>query len=342
MEPNIKMRLSVDFLCSQIFSFISVGELVAPVLGGVLYEKAGYIGVFGLGSGILAVDFIMRVLVIEKKVAARYESPVAEDVANAKPHPSEEVDAENHGSESGDMDVLLPKEENHEFKIPPNQNKFVRSFPIMYCLSNPRLLVALLLAFVQATLLSTFDATIPTEAQALFGFTSLKAGLLFIALDIPYLLLGPIAGWAVDKYGPKPAAVLGFGYLVPALILLRLPHQGGKDQIITYCAVLSLCGIGMAVIGSPSIVESSRVVQKYDKANPDFFGANGPYAQLYGLNSLIFSSGLTAGPVLSGALRDTIGYSNMNIVVATISGITAALAFVYVGGKPAILRRGKD
>ena len=48
-----------------------------------------------------------------------------------------------------------------------------------------------------------------------FGFDSLHAGLLFIALDVPYLLLGPVAGWAVDKYGTKPAAVLGFGYLGP-------------------------------------------------------------------------------------------------------------------------------
>lgn len=330
--------LSVADVKVQIFSFISVGELAAPVLGGVLYKKTGYAGVFGIGAALLGVDFIMRILVIEKKTAAKYDSEVNEDENNNNPTENGHAD-DNEGQDANEEDALLPKEEEQQYKIPDGQNKVIRTLPILYCLSNPRLLTALLLAFVQAMLLATYDATIPTEAEELFAFDSLKSGLLFIALDIPYLILGPIAGWSVDKYGTKPAAVLGFGYLFPILILLRLPHSGGTSQIIVYCAVLALCGVGMAVIGSPSIVEASNVVQKYDKANPDFFGANGPYAQLYGLNSLVFSAGLTIGPILSGGLRDKVGYGDMNIVVACISLVTAVLAYVYVGGTPKILRK---
>lgn len=165
----------------------------------------------------------------------------------------------------------------------------------------------------------------------------MKAGLLFIALVLPYLILGPVAGWSVDRYGPKPAAVLGFGYLVPMLILLRLVCAGGKTQIIIYCVLLSLCGMGLGVIGSPSIVEASYVVQQYEKTNPDFFGVNGPYAQLYAINSMIFSLGLAVGPLVSGFLRDAIGYGNMNIVVAALCLVTSTLSFIYIGGKPKIL-----
>lgn len=322
----------------SIFSFISIGELLAPVLGGVLYDKTGYGGVFGVSAGILAVDFIMRLLVVEKKVAARYG--VSDASANPRDHGSR---SDGAGAEDGDADAdeetaLLGNKEEDEFKIPDGQNKIVRSLPILYCLSNPRVLVALLLSFVQASTLAMFDATIPTEASSLLGFSSLESGLLFIALDIPYLLLGPVAGWAVDKYGTKPAAVLGFGYLVPTLVLLRLPTagvvHGEKGTTILWCAMLALTGIGMAIIGSPSIVEASDVVQKYDKANKGFFGENGPYAQLYGFQSLTFSAGLTLGPVLSGGLRDSIGYGNMNAVFAAIAGVTAILSFVFIGGKP--------
>jgi hypothetical protein len=56
--------------------------------------------------------------------------------------------------------------------------------------------------------------------------------------------------------------------------------RGEKGNTFLYCALLALNGVGMAVIGSPSIVEASDVVQKYDRANPEFFGANGPYAQV--------------------------------------------------------------
>ena len=272
----------------------------------------------------------MRLLLIEKKVAAKYEySKKSNDQDDA-------LDGEDEQDEDEEEPLLGRKNELEPYKISPDQPRAVRAFPLLICLADPRLLTALLLAFNQATLLATFDATIPTNARELFGFDSMKAGLLFIALVLPYLLLGPVAGWTVDHYGTKPAAVLGFGYLVPVLILLRLASSGGKTQIIIYCVLLALNGVGLAIIGSPSIVEASTVVQRYDKANPGFFGANGPYAQLYGVNSMVFSAGLTLGPLLSGGLKDSIGYGNMNIVIAALCAVTASLSFVFVGGKPRI------
>ncbi|KAL8708063.1 MAG: hypothetical protein Q9220_006995 [cf. Caloplaca sp. 1 TL-2023] len=319
----------------KIFGFISIGELAAPVLGGVVYKKAGYPGVFGIGFAILAIDFIMRLLLIEKKTAAQWETKGEEREDNA-----DEQDGTASGDEDQDeQEPLLRKKEESNYKVPEGQPKAVKAFPILYCLKDPRLLTALLLALNQATLLATFDATIPTEAQELFGFDSLKSGLLFIALVLPYLVLGPVAGWMVDRYGSKPAAVLGFGYLVPVLILLRLARPGGTSEIAIYCALLAFCGVGMAVIGSPSIVEASSVIQMYDKANPGFFGQQGPYAQLYGINSMVFSLGLTIGPLVSGGLKDSIGYGNMNLVVAMFCMITALLSFVFVGGKPRFLQR---
>ena len=308
------------------------------MLGGVLYKESGYAGVFGMGFAILAVDFIMRLLIIEKKVAARYDYSEGSEEPNGHTTGEPEDDNEN-GPEESEEDPLIRKKEEDNYKVPGGQPKAVQSFPILYCLKDPRLLTALLLAFVQATLLATFDATIPTEAKELFGFDSLSAGLIFIALILPYLILGPIAGWTVDRYGPKPAAVLGFGYLAPVLVLLRLVQAGAKKQIIIYCVLLAFCGVGLGVIGSPSIVEASYVVQLYDKANPDFFGANGPYAQLYGINSMVFSLGLTAGPLISGSLKDAIGYGNMNVVVAALCLVTAILSFIYVGGKPNMLKK---
>lgn len=298
-----------------------------------MYKQSGYPGVFGLGFAILALDFIMRLFLIEKKTAAKYTDTKPNN-SNQEPQPNDPDDEE--ATESSPL-LTQKEDELKPYTIPPSQPKPIRAFPLLYCLSNPRLLTAFLLAFVQATLLSTFDATVPTLAESLFGFDSLKAGLLFIALVLPYLLLGPLAGWTVDRYGTKPAAVLGFGYLVPVLILLRLASPGGTQEVIKYCALLALNGVGLAIIGSPSIVEASSVVQRYDKANPGFFGANGPYAQLYGVNSLVFSLGLTLGPLVSGGLKDRIGYGNMNIVIAALCAVTAVLSFVFVGGSPRLL-----
>ena len=301
----------------SIFSFISVGELAAPVLGGVVYKKAGSGAVFGMGFGLLAIDFLMRLAVIEKKVAAKYGLK----------------DNEEDDEEANEESPLLANGENLEqWKIPKDQPSYIRKFPLLYCLRNPRLLVAELVAFMQAVLLATFDSTIPTEAQDLFGFDSLKAGLLFMPLILPYLLLGPLAGKGVDKYGPKLAASVGFGLLVPPLILLRIPHEGGNAEIAKFCVFLAMCGVNFALISAPSIVEASFVVEEYYRANPDIFGHEGPYAQLYAINSMVFSAGLTLGPLISGGLRDAIGFGNMNAVVAGMSAIVSVLSYIFLGG----------
>jgi MFS family permease len=86
-------------------------------------------------------------------------------------------------------------------------------------------------------------------------------------------------------------------------------------------------------------VEASFVVEQYHKANPDFFGEQGPYAQLYALNSLVYSLGMTVGPLFSGILKDSIGYGNANLVLASICLVTSVLSFIYVGGTPKILTR---
>lgn len=317
---------------------------MAPVIGGLLYEKTGYTGVFGLGVAILALDFLMRLLVIEKRTAAKYdESPYDGERIPQNIGSRADQDRDEVSHEATEEDALLPKKEDEAYKIREEPTRLVRALPILVCFKSPRLLMGLCLAFVQAAFLAVYDATIPTEAHTLFQFSSLKAGLIFIALDVPYLLLGPVAGWAVDRYGTKRAAVIGFGWMVPVLILLRLPSEEllpRSKNIILYCTLLTLNGVGLAIIGSPSVVEASDVVQKYDKANPGFFGKNGPYAQLYGFNSLFFCSGLTIGPVVAGSLKDSIGYGNMNLALAVLSAVTAALSFFIIGGKPAIRPRG--
>ncbi len=314
----------------SIFSFISVGELVAPVYGGVVYKKGGSAAVFGSGFALLVIDFVMRLLVIEKKVAATYgvvessQSSVNEEASETSPLLSNGITKE---------------EELQKWEIPKDQRAWLRRVPILYCLGNSRLLVSQLVAFMQATLLAVFDATIVIEAQELFGFDSLQAGLIFIPLILPSLAVGPLAGRAVDKYGSKPIATLGMAYLVLPLVLLRIPHAGGTAEIAKMSVFLAMSGVGISMVSAPSIVEASYVVEQYHKANEGFFGEQGPYGQLYAMSSIAFSAGLTFGPVIAGELRDRIGYGNMNAVVAGMCGVAAVLSWLYLGRIPKVVDR---
>lgn len=144
----------------QIFSFISVGSLAAPVLGGVLYEKAGYPGVFGIGFAVLAVDFIMRLLVIEKKVAARYatKDPTSGDLDQHLRHERSHANGSAEANEETEETPLLSKKEQDYYRIAPNQPAIARRIKLLPCLKHPGLVTAFLISGIQAFLLGAFDA----------------------------------------------------------------------------------------------------------------------------------------------------------------------------------------
>jgi hypothetical protein len=289
----------------------------------------------------------MRVLVVEKKVAKRYGVETSPDVddnsASPQQQDEERGDEEQQPTEEqpliGNKDA---KDDKAAWKLSPNQPRIAHLVPILPCLANPSLLTSLLVAMVQAVLLGSFDATVPLVAREYFDFDSLKAGILFLPLGAFDLLLGPVFGWAVDRYGTKIVAVGSYTYLIPAFVLLRLPHAGGLHQMLLYGGCLAICGVGLAGIGAPSLVEAGAVVERYYDANPEFFGEEGPYAQLYGLQSMVFSAGLSLGPEIAGQLRLAIGYGNMNAVLAGICGVTAILCFVYLGRTAGFLRKARS
>lgn len=43
------------------------------------------------------------------------------------------------------------------------------------------------------------------------------------------------------------------------------------------------------------------------------------------------------GPLIAGGLRESIGYGNMNAVIAGMCAMVSILSFVYLGEKPKVL-----
>ena len=136
-----------------------------------------------------------------------------------------------------------------------------------------------------------------------------------------------------DRQGSRIIAISGFGLLGPLLMLLRAVHPGGLDQVLIYCLLLTLCGTCLATTNPPALVESTLMVEKYHKANPEVFGPNGPYAQTSSVTGFVYNAGSALGPLLAGDLKDAVGYGNMNLAAAALSLLTALLAFFYIDGK---------
>lgn len=313
-----------------VFSFTSVAGLFSPMLGGLIFAKVGYNGVFGLGLSLIGVDLILRLFMIERRDAEKWTNALNQ---------SGEEDSSHDRPEDTEQTPLLGNSNNGSdyYRLPEPKSYLTRSFPILLVFRDLGLLTATWITFMQAFLLGAFDATIPLVASEQFKFDSLNAGLLFLPLGCSDFLLGPVFGWFVDRYGTRMISILGFVLLVPALTLLRLVTEPALERkldnghlIALYASILAINGLGLAVINSPAIVESGVIMEKYYSANKDVF-ERAPYAQLYGIGSMLFSAGLTFGPLLAGYLRQRIGYGNMNAVLAGICGFTAILSALYMG-----------
>jgi MFS family permease len=315
------------------FSFVTPGAILAPTIGGAIYSRAGYVAVFLVGGGVLVVDFIMRLFLIEKPVARRYMQ--IEDEAVEDSAANESTDTNGHAEAGPTEDSpLLKVDDKIVYKIPPGQPERVRNFPFLYCLSDVSLAASMFIALVHAILIGSFDATLPKYGEELFGFDSLQAGLLFIPLGVIDSLITPFTGWLVDRFGAKRVGTPGFVLTAPLMFAFRFVTSNTHEQLVLYCVLLAFAGIGLSVIGTPSLVEAGGVVQRYYDANPAFFDHHPPYATLYGLQSMVFMLGLTIGPLVAGGLKDWIGYGNMNAGMAVISIVSAVVCWQFLGRRP--------
>jgi MFS family permease len=265
------------------------------------------------------VDFILRLLMIEKSIAVRYQETdfMATEAASTE-QPDEAAP------------LLQDRFSARAPQIPMDQSKLVRKFPFLYLLSNASLMTALVITLVQGIMYSSFDATLPIFTKEVFGFNSSQAGLLFITIGLTDMISGPFVGWMVDRYGTKRIATAAYIYLAGGLLALRAVTHGSTMQLTLYGLLLAICGIGLGLIATPSLVESGAVAQWYYKANPKFFGRP-PYAQIYGLSSTFYMAGLSLGPLVAGELKEAIGYGNMTTALGGLCMASAVLAWYFLG-----------
>lgn len=326
-------------------SIVDVGTLLSPPLGGLIYGKVKRPGLVLFFVLVPLISLGMACLMIEKKVTSKYGD--AHSLEEALSDTSEEAIEDLLPRKSSDSaaSTLRPSlgvdnttEETFDktfipgYELPASRNIFSRALPILMCLRNPSLVVAILVCAVQAALLGAFDATIPLEGKSLFGFNTFQGGLLFIPVGCARLVTGPLGGWAVDHYGAKRVAVAGYTYLVPVLLAFRFVKSGPRTGgIILYCVLLALCGVGMAVVSTVSFVEAGAVAERYHKSNPRLFGPRGPFASLFGLNLMVFSFGMTFGSLLAGDIKDLIGYGNMMAILAGFALLSALASYMWLG-----------
>lgn len=250
-----------------VFLAMSLGILLGPVLGGILFEKLGYNAVYVLVYCLIAIDICLRLIAIEKKDARKWievaDTPVSEEV------------------ELGHFDGMEQLRIDTLHIIPDAMNDREaarnRTSPMILFMRSPSFVVSLWGSVVLAILMTSLDAVLPLYVKETFHWTSVGAGLIFLAVVLPSFL-GPYIGTASDKYGRKWFAVLGFLLAVPCEVLLRVVDHNSLSQKVILAILLFTLGLAVALIITPLTAELTLVAERLQSAGK--ISSKGAYAQV--------------------------------------------------------------
>ncbi|KAF2681061.1 MFS general substrate transporter [Lentithecium fluviatile CBS 122367] len=343
---------------------MSVGILVAPMLGGIVFDRAGYDAVFAMTYALVGLDVVLRLLLVEKKVAVRWvpiaagrERGTAVETSHAQSDLEASADAPTSSLEKREQqkDVstsATPTSEPEKGfgtaqeapspRIPDDQIPQAtkprlrhRLPPVLSLLYSRRLLAALLASVMQAAIMTAFDSVLTLHAAHTFHWTSTGAALLFLPLVIPSFL-GPLFGYLSDRYGGRYFAAAGFLLTCTPLICLRFIQTNTMHDKVLLCALLALVGLFLTLTFPPIMAEISAVVEAKEgrmvAKGLKGYGKGGAYAQAYALFNVAFAAGCMVGPLLAGFVVQERGWGTMAWVLGLLSGVTALPTFLWMGG----------
>ncbi|CAK7220823.1 hypothetical protein SBRCBS47491_004320 [Sporothrix bragantina] len=313
---------------------LSAGLLFAPLIGGAVYAGSGYYAVYYVAFGLIALDIILRLLLIEKKVAVQWikaddlgVSPTAQTAAAASsdaPAADEEAAVETSTAAVAarlDSTSALPP-------TPPESSTFQR---ICILLKSRRLIFALFGCAIDAGIMTAFDTVLPLYVQEVFDWSSTAAGLIFFSLFVPPLVLSPPVGMFADRWGAKWLSLAGFIALVPLLVCLRFIDHNSIHQKVVLCVLLSLLGVALTFSNVPLMAEISFTIEAEEERNPGVWGSKGVYGIGYGLFNTAFALGSAGGSLLAGYIHADFGWATMSWVVAVWAAVGIIGVAVGVG-----------
>ena len=324
---------------------LSAGSLAGPLLGGVIYAKGGYYAVFAMGFALIGLDIILRLLMVEKSVAAQWSlSPVTVAENSHVVEPKLEIPS-TPGHSGDEIQPIRPLVESNAVQLPlePEETSQVATFlsqlpPILRLLLMPRLLVSLLGCFVVAASLAAFDSDLPLFVKNTFSWNSQGSGLIFVCLVIPFLF-SPLIGFLSDKFGSRALTTTGFLGSVPFWVCLRFVTRNNLAQKALLCALLvciSLC-LTMAMI--PLMAEIDHILVLEEKRRPGTFGKRTASAQGYGLFNTAYALGSLIGPLWAGYVVQSAGWATMGWSFGLLCGVAGTTSFWWTGGK--IMLKGR-
>lgn len=320
---------------------LNLGSFAGPLLGGVVYEAAGYDAVWGMMIAFVGLDILLRFAVLEPAQAGHGTAVLTAPsgtVAIGCPDrtstsSADHDDVKNACAQEDSASSINVLEKSFAATVNVT-TKSQRQMPaILRLLCSIRMDVALTGIGVQALVFSGFETVLSIYVQEIWGYNAMSAGLFFLPLTISSFL-APLIGRVVDRVGTRWTLVGGFLFLCPVLVLVRFVDHNTLSQKVLLAALLFLIGLGITATLDPLMAEVTLVVEEEEKRAPENFkkGA-GAYGQAYCLFCMAWSVGNIVGPIAAGLIRDRAGWATMGWSLGAMAGVAAVPCAIWSGSR---------
>ncbi|PGH15563.1 hypothetical protein AJ79_02345 [Helicocarpus griseus UAMH5409] len=346
----VGMALAVDSVpqdrIGQAMGYVSLaltwGVLFGPIVGGVMFTKAGYYAAFAVPIALLCVDIILRFLMIEKKgklsqthIRSEVESTQVSDNVSPRSASSRTQSLGSDSEETVDEESPLLQRSDNE----ASQQASTKTLIIYHLLKDSRILVNLFATVIQSIVWTAFETTLPLFVMDKFGWAPSKVGILFLIFSLP-CLFGVFIGKGADLWGSRVFGTLGFVLAAPPLILLRLVQHNTTGHQVLLGALLVIIGFGITDVQVITMTEISHAVDQLEESDPVLFSGPSAMGQGYALYNMAFATGQLLGPIIGGFVITSVGWAGMNLTLGIIC-FASAIPMALLCGGPIMSKKGK-
>ncbi|PVH87799.1 putative MFS multidrug transporter [Cadophora sp. DSE1049] len=302
----------------------SVGTSAGTMLAGVLLELIGYWPTWCTAFALLGIDAVLRLLMIERKRGANFPSPAQSEAASLLSQESMEENCYSYGTATHTTTILPNKSLP---SLSEEKEKAGLSFYI-YVLRQRRFLGGITSFISYSMIIASFDTTLPLHVRDAFNWGSLQAGLLFLALQGPGILLGPLAGNLKDKVGTRSPAAVAFFVIGPVLMVMGVPgdgrwkwqswfDEGGRGEVV-YTVGMVVVGCMIPLLSGVGVLELTAAIEEIQNECPQIFGPRGGNSRAISIANMSWIIGIFIGPIISGVLTDKFGYFQTNCILGML------------------------
>lgn len=319
-------------------SFVTAGIVGGPMVGGTMFQLFGYWPAWSVPLTVLALDIIARLIMIEPRAL----QPTPSYSGKPDSTPGETTGLLSGDSPNNAQNINENVDDETALKPPSAPRGFYRVM-----LREPRVWTGLASLLMTSSLMSSFNNTLPAHLQDVFGWGSLPIGMMFLCLQAPSMVLGGPFGMIRDRYGLRVPNAIGWFLSAPLLWLLGIAGNPNFPWVgdVAHGKSLFICcmvGLGTSLIlvrGAGAIQLTCKIPPPYKVSNnkslthrcitgvvrelqakdPLVFGHQGGSSRVFSTTEVVYSLGMTIGPMISGLLFEKVGFHLMNVVFGKYS-----------------------